>query len=557
MRTERATNLWLLMEFFREIFADLGRFIRSRLKTHIYPISNGTIVWISGWAGRTGEQVRGDDDRGLVFGAGARVLSTVRVSLREMARFGRRSGRSPGTRGVGSADVARRAAIVRRIEWMAAPALVAASGCLTPLAGLEMYTQEGSGESTDAAESTVEDGSSDADTALGTGSTAGEICGDGVCELDEQDCEQDCGPPVVCGDGVVDGEEACDDGNQDSDDGCDDRCELTEVCGDDVCTALEYEFGCSQDCGTCGDGVVEAFEQCDAGVLNSEDGACLPTCVSAVCGDGFVQAPVDGVGGEQCDDGNNVADDGCSPACTCVCGDGVLCAGVEQCDAGEANGPGASCTPTCRDNVCGDGYAWAGVEECDDGDDGVGDDRDECSDTCYSPRYAFVTSLSFAAGGNLGGVSGADAKCMALAAQGQGELAGRMFKAWITGKSEGTSPWARIRDSDYDGWYKLLDGSTLGASRGWAGLTSGTLQTAITVSEKNLLVTNDTVWTNTDAQGRIRSEVDHCEGWTTKEAVSDGGIGAVKETITDSRWTSYISTPCSVPSRIYCFEVRN
>ncbi len=65
-------------------------------------------------------------------------------------------------------------------------------------------------------------------------------------------------------------------------------------------------------CGTvCGNGVLEAGEQCDDGNTVSGDG-CSSTCQieqPAVCGNGVLEA------GEQCDDGNNVSGDGCSATC--------------------------------------------------------------------------------------------------------------------------------------------------------------------------------------------------------------------------------------------------
>jgi cysteine-rich repeat protein len=62
----------------------------------------------------------------------------------------------------------------------------------------------------------------------------------------------------------------------------------------------------------------------------------------AVCGNGTIEI------GEQCDDGNTDACDGCSPACRPeTCGDGVVACG-EECDAGAANGtPASDCSATC------------------------------------------------------------------------------------------------------------------------------------------------------------------------------------------------------------------
>jgi cysteine-rich repeat protein len=59
----------------------------------------------------------------------------------------------------------------------------------------------------------------------------------------------------------------------------------------------------------CGNGKVERDEECDDGNDIAEDG-CLPTCKFAVCGDGVRRTHV-----EECDDGNRVDGDGCSSGC--------------------------------------------------------------------------------------------------------------------------------------------------------------------------------------------------------------------------------------------------
>ena len=127
----------------------------------------------------------------------------------------------------------------------------------------------------------------------------------------------------------------------------------------------------------CGDGAVQAGEECDDG--NEDDGdACLSTCEAAVCGDGAVQ-----VGIEECDDGNEDDGDACLSSCAkAKCGDGAVQAGVEACDAGPDNGFGiyGGCTPWCTLGPhCGDGILHP-QEGCDDGNNG--DDRDGCVDGC-------------------------------------------------------------------------------------------------------------------------------------------------------------------------------
>lgn len=93
--------------------------------------------------------------------------------------------------------------------------------------------------------------------------------------------------------------------------------------------------------------------------------------VDSVCGDGLVEA------GEQCDDGNAASGDGCSATCQyeTVCGDGLQ-EGLEQCDDGNTL-PGDGCDDLCRlETVCGDNLQ-EGVEECDDGNAASGDGCDE------------------------------------------------------------------------------------------------------------------------------------------------------------------------------------
>ena len=187
----------------------------------------------------------------------------------------------------------------------------------------------------------------------------------------------------ACGDGNVDQDrgETCDDANNANGDGCSSTCEIEG----------------------CGDGVVQAGagEQCDKGADNALQGPCLPTCQLAHCGDAVTQA------GEQCDDGNQVAGDGCAPnctrevpqgyACSGLCGNGVEEAG-EACDYGARNRwAGSGCSLVCtRGNIgltddiggldtgCGDlRITPARGEQCDDGNH---DANDSCDPDCHLER---------------------------------------------------------------------------------------------------------------------------------------------------------------------------
>ncbi|MBO6935652.1 MAG: DUF4215 domain-containing protein [Deltaproteobacteria bacterium] len=133
--------------------------------------------------------------------------------------------------------------------------------------------------------------------------------------------------PVVCGDGVVSGNEECDDDNTADTDGCSATCTVESgfVCDDSepsTCRAT-----------VCGDGVIEGDEECDDDNATATDG-CSDTCVvesgfvcegepstcrATVCGDGVIE------GDEECDDDNATATDGCSD--TCALESGFRCIG--------------------------------------------------------------------------------------------------------------------------------------------------------------------------------------------------------------------------------------
>jgi cysteine-rich repeat protein len=154
-----------------------------------------------------------------------------------------------------------------------------------------------------------------------------------------------------CGNGEVEAGEECDDGNGRDGDRCDTNCTRPR----------------------CGNGIVDRSEECDDGNQHDDD-SCLSDCTPARCGDGVTQPP-----GEACDDGNDVDDDECPTSCRWSrCGDGFVDPLLEECDDGNTSSSD-ECTEVCRHARCGDGYVRDFVEACDDGND-VG--TDECPNTC-------------------------------------------------------------------------------------------------------------------------------------------------------------------------------
>ena len=212
---------------------------------------------------------------------------------------------------------------------------------------------------------------------------AGEVCDNGpgaVADrtVETSGCNTDC-TQAFCGDGKLNRArgEVCDDGNNSNGDGCSADCKSEEVCGDGIVNpyAVEYATG----------GTAPA-EVCDLGRRCADLSACEIDAECAGIGDELC-APRDGVGcsadclseeecgdsylnfDETCDDGNDVAGDGCGTsclretgwacatlgrACAEVCGDGHV-VGRESCDDGKRCQSGVACTANAQCAGDGDG----------------------------------------------------------------------------------------------------------------------------------------------------------------------------------------------------------
>eukprot|EP01029_Cantina_marsupialis_P027804 TRINITY_DN774021_c0_g1_i1.p1 TRINITY_DN774021_c0_g1~~TRINITY_DN774021_c0_g1_i1.p1 ORF type:complete len:1162 (+),score=431.12 TRINITY_DN774021_c0_g1_i1:118-3603(+) len=231
---------------------------------------------------------------------------------------------------------------------------------------------------------------------------------------------------AICGDGfVVDGVEECDDGNVDETlDGCSKECKINDGYMCSYNDSLKKDICWFK----CGDKTRQGGELCDDGNLMNDDGCnsdceieegynCIishndndPDVCTAICGDGFLVKNV-----EECDDNNNINEDGCNNKCmvedgfVCIhddmlgydrcwfkCGDGMRQANEDCDDFNQVNGDG--CNTECKlelgyycnpiggasladecSTKCGDAILVEKTEECDDGNDF---DDDGCDQYC-------------------------------------------------------------------------------------------------------------------------------------------------------------------------------
>ncbi len=207
------------------------------------------------------------------------------------------------------------------------------------------------------------------------------VCGDGNVNIDAEECDggDDCSDSCLnegsdtCAYACAASAESCI-----SDTDCQESCDIEVGAESGICSisgdVCENEDG--SDCtyysdtceisnpGCCGDGTLDANEECDDGNTDSADG-CSSIClnegsryVDAVCGDGTVDH-ADEDGGEDCDDGNTENDDGCSSQCLYE----------------------GSVSINDVDSTCGNGTVPEDGEDC---EGTLGDDSDGCSDWCLN-----------------------------------------------------------------------------------------------------------------------------------------------------------------------------
>lgn len=145
------------------------------------------------------------------------------------------------------------------------------------------------------------------------------------------------------------------------------ECQLTEICGDDICDDYENPYNCYEDCGSCGDKLCTGTETPQN---------CPEDCFS--CGDGT------------CNIGEKLF---CGHDCA-VCGDG-------ECYWYEEFGEDYACQKDCFDVKCGDGICqqcnWWEIMGCDYSESSNPNDDNYCASDCGSnecpPIWGFIPDI--------------------------------------------------------------------------------------------------------------------------------------------------------------------
>lgn len=157
-----------------------------------------------------------------------------------------------------------------------------------------------------------------------------------------------------------------------------------------------------------------------------------------------------------------------------------------------------------------------------------------------SVKRVFITSENY--DGNLGGLSGADAKCQTRA---DAVSLGGTWRAWL---SDSTAS-ARSRLTQNAGPYKMLNGTLV--ANNLSDLTDGNIIAPISITEFNTVLAAD-AWTNTTGAGIFMTHdvMEICQDWT-----SISGWGWQGTSINnDYTWTISNRVSCSKLNTLYCFE---
>lgn len=198
----------------------------------------------------------------------------------------------------------------------------------------------------------------------------------------------------------------------------------------------------------------------------------------------------------------------------------------------------------------GAGARDAGPSVLDDASDDASDDAtagadaagadatvDAPADTGPTVKRVFASSTTTS--GNLGGLTGADARCVQLA---QAAGLGGSWVAWLSTNAVA----AKDRVTGAGPWHLVGDAQVAVTK---AELTAPPIDKAIDRDENGQPVTG-IVWTGTGPDGAFFD--DDCADWTSGSSAAHACSGTV--TVTSQSWTRAQPSDCDVARRLYCFQ---
>jgi hypothetical protein len=181
----------------------------------------------------------------------------------------------------------------------------------------------------------------------------------------------------------------------------------------------------------------------------------------------------------------------------------------------------------------------------------AGVDAPEASFGCANApceRYVFVTSVGYP--GGLGGIDGADAKCMSLAAaSGDARIQSRAFIAYLaTTVSVSPNGGARLGSSGPP--FRGVDGTLIADTT--STFLNGPLKSGIKVNEKGIVAVGASVWTGMNLRGTASGT--DCNGWTSTDPSVFGTVGNPALSMTAGWVNDGTPSACNEPRRLYCVE---
>ncbi len=281
--------------------------------------------------------------------------------------------------------------------------------------------------------------------------------------------------------------------------------------------------------------VLAALAACGAGAttcVNGVSAACSCTdgrTGAQVCTSGsFGSCVCNGAGGGSGGGGGGGGGSGGGSAA--VCGPST-CSGC--CDST------GSCFPGTTSTAC--GKQGASCVNC-----GAVSKVCTANQSCGAPSGAkriFITATKY--NGNLGGLTGADAKCLTAA---QAASLGGAWKAWL---SDATTD-AIDRITDVGPWVQV--GSADIVFNNKANLSTIPLK-GIALTEQGTNIGSGTqqyAWTGSDNGGtRFNSQCASAGSWSSTSSADFGRVGTADST---SLWTANGSLACNTLNHLYCVE---